>query len=180
MKSESKKPASNNVMKKIVIDKVTFNISAGIEQDQVEKAITLLSRLTGKPPVKTISKKRIPTWNLRPGLPIGAMITMRGKEAEELLKRILKSIDFELPESCFVPNGFSFGVKEYIDIEGMKYDPKLGIMGFDVCVTLRRPGYNIALRKVKKSFVGAKHKITKEESREFAMSQLGIKMKEEE
>ena len=174
------KPAKQNVMRKIKVDKITFNISAGAEQEHVEKAILLLTKITGKTPVKTIARKRIVAWDLRPGLPIGAKITIRGKEADELLKRMLKAVENTLQESCFNINGFSFGIKEYIDVEGVKYDPKLGIMGFDVCVTLKRPGYRVAIRKVKQSYIATKHKITKEESRDFAISQYGVKLGEKE
>ena len=36
----------------------------------------------------------------------------------------------------FQDNGnFSFGIKSYIDIPGEKYDPEIGLMGFDVTTT---------------------------------------------
>ena len=70
-----------NKMKTISLEKVTLNLGAGANQDDVDKAFKLLSALSGEKPVKTFAKKRIATWKIRPGLPIGAKVTLRGKKA---------------------------------------------------------------------------------------------------
>lgn len=171
---------SENIMRNIRIDSVTLNIGAGITAEGVEKAILLLNRLSGKTAVKTFGKKRIPTWKIRPGLPIGARITLRGKEAVEILKRCITAVDNELKQKSFTENGFSFGVKEYVDVPGMKYDPKIGIIGFDVIVSLKRPGYRVARRKLRKAHVGTHHKITANDAWNWAQAELGVKPKVEE
>ena len=38
---------------------------------------------------------------------------------------------------------YSFGIREHIDIPGVKYDPQIGILGLGISVTLTRPGYGI-------------------------------------
>ncbi|HKZ49826.1 MAG TPA: 50S ribosomal protein L5 [Candidatus Nanoarchaeia archaeon] len=166
-------------MREVLIDKVVLNIGAGTEIADVERAATLLSRISGMTAVKTFAKKRIPTWNLRPGLPVGARVTIRGKKAAELLKTLLAAADFAIPKKSFTINGFSFGVKEYVDIQGVKYDPKIGVIGLDVIVALKRRGYRVARRKIKKAKIGTSHKVTAAEAESFAKA-LGVKEREVE
>ena len=164
-------------MKEIRIEKITLNIGVGEAGDKLENAFNLVKRMTNKKPVKTYAKKRVPNWNVRPGLPIGVKVTLRGKEAEELLKKLFKAVDDKVKLSQFDENGnLSFGVKEYIHIPGVKYDPKIGIYGMDVCVTLERPGYRIKRRRYLNRKVGKKHKITKEEASKFFEEKFGIKV----
>jgi large subunit ribosomal protein L5 len=68
---------------------------------------------------------------------------------------------------------FSFGIPEYIDIEGLEYDPDLKIIGLEVAVTLERPGFRVRNRIVRKSQLGKPHKITKDQAIEFVQS-LGV------
>ncbi|MGB9675543.1 MAG: 50S ribosomal protein L5 [Candidatus Nanoarchaeia archaeon] len=168
-----------NPMQKIRIDSVTLNIGAGIEPENVERAVALLQKISGKKAVKTFAKARIPTWKIRPGLPIGARVTLRGKEAYELLKKLLAAVDFKLSKKSFVSNTFSFGIKEYVDIPGIKYDSKIGMAGLDVCVALKRAGFRIAKRKIKKAKIGTKHKITSDEAFAWAQAEFGVKPREE-
>jgi len=170
-----------NAMKEIRIEKVTLNIGAGKDSNKLEKGLKLLKNVTGIEPVKTFTNKRIPGWGLRPGLPIGCKITLRKEKAKEVLLRLLEAKSFVLDESQFDDNGnVAFGIPEYIDIKDVKYDPQIGIMGLEVCVTLDRPGFRIKKRKNKTSKVGKNHRISKEEAIEFMKKELKIKMVEEE
>ena len=58
---------------------------------------------------------------------------------------------------------FGFGIQEHIDL-GMKYDPFTGIFGMDFYVVLKRPGGRVTLRRRCQSKIGAKHRISKEDS----------------
>lgn len=168
-------------MKKIYVEKVTLNIGTGKPGDELEKAVKLLKAMSNHLPVKTEAKKRIPTWGLRPGLQIGTKVTLRDKEAEELLRRLLQAKKNELKRSNFDDNGnLSFGIHEYLDIPGVKYDPSIGIIGLEVAITLSRPGYSIKLRRVKKRNVGARHKIKKEDAIDFMVKNYGVNIKVEE
>ncbi|MBD3263077.1 50S ribosomal protein L5 [Candidatus Woesearchaeota archaeon] len=169
---------TKNKMRTIKIDKVTLNIGAGAISDNVDKAVALLKNITGEKIVKTKAKRRVATWKLRPGLPIGAKVTLRGKKASEVLDRLLQAINYEIYKGSFTENGFSFGVKEYIDIPEVKYDPKIGIIGLQAIVTLKRPGFRIKNRKLRKKKIAPAHKITAEDSMSFAQKKLGIKIKE--
>jgi large subunit ribosomal protein L5 len=171
----------NSSMRQIRIEKLTLNIGAGKEQAVLEKGMALLKNITGVPPVKTITQKRIATWGLRPGLPIGCKITFRREKARELAKRLLLAKNNLLSENNFDDYGnVSFGIHEYIDIPDVKYDPKIGIMGLQASLTLQRPGFRIKRRKIMKRTIPRKHCIAKADAIKFMKDNFTIAIKEEE
>lgn len=158
----------DNKMREIRIEKLTLNIGAGEAGQKLENAKNLLSMVTGKKPVITTAKIRNPVFKIKKGDPIGVKVTLRGKDALEVFERSLKAVDRTLQERMFDGNGnLSFGIKEYIDFPGVKYDPKIGIIGFEVCVTLARRGMRPKRRRRAKSIVGKRHRITREEGIAF-------------
>jgi len=165
-----------NPMRELMIEKLTLNVGVGEAGDKLEKAKILLGRISGTKVVATASKKRIPTWGLRLGLPIGVKTTLRGVKATELLKRILEAADNKLGQNQFDEEGnLSFGLKEYIHIPGVRYDPSLGIIGLDICVTLKRKGGDRTKRKAyKSSRIGKRHRITKKEAIDFFRNNFNI------
>jgi large subunit ribosomal protein L5 len=170
-----------NPMRKIRIEKVTLNIGCGKDQSKLDKAVKLLKSITNIDPIKTFAKKRIPDWGLRPGLPIGCKITLRKNAAIDLLNRLLKAKSFKLRKSCFNEQGnISFGLEEYIDIPGVKYDPEIGIMGLETCITLERPGFRIKRRKLAPKKIPKREWITREEAIEFMQKNFNVKIGEEE
>lgn len=154
---------------------MTLNIGAGKDQSKLDKGMLLIKAITGIEPVKTVTKKRIPGWGLRPGLPIGCKLTLRKQKAIEVLKRLLEAKDKKLVESQFDEQGnLSFGIHEYIDIPGVAYDPKIGIMGLQVCVSLERPGFRIKRRRLEPKRIPKKHQISREEAIKFIQESFGI------
>ncbi len=169
----------DNPMRRIRIEKVTVNIGVGETGERLDKAYELVQRITGQKPVKTRAKVRVPEWGIRPGLPIGVKVTLRGEKAYKLLKeKFLPAVDFKVKASSFTPRGFGFGIKEYVWIPGVKYDPEIGMMGMDIYVTVERPGYRVERRRLKRAKVGGKHRLTKEEVMEWAQKELGVKLVE--
>jgi len=165
-----------NVMREIRLEKVTLNIGAGEAGPKLENAKKLIEKLSEKKVVVTRTHKRT-SFGTAKNRPIGVKVTLRGRKAEEFLKTALQALENKLKASQFDENGnFSFGIKEYIHIPGMRYDPDIGIMGLDVCVTLERPGFRIKRRKVKPKKVGKKHRITKEESQEWVKKKFGVEI----
>ena len=160
-----------NPMRKIMIDKIVLN--CGAVEKKLERSIKLLQYVTGATPKKTLAKKRIPAFDIRPGLEIGCKVTIRGKKAVELLKKLLTE---ELEEKQFGPGFANFPVHEYIQIPSLKYQSEIGIMGFDVCVSLKRAGFSICKRKRKKSKIPARHRISKEETIQFMKENFDIKI----
>jgi large subunit ribosomal protein L5 len=159
----------------IKIDKVTVNIGVGGTGEKLEKAKKLLEKLTEQKPIETVARKRIPTWNLRPGVAIGTKVTLRGEKAKKVLNTTLDAIDRKVHESNFDNLGnFSFGIHEYIDVPGLKYDPLIGMLGFDVNTTLRTWGYRVSKRKRKTARIPKKHMITKQESIEYFKNNFNV------
>ena len=157
-----------NAMREVRIEKLTLNFGAGKEQAKLDKGIAMIKSITGKEPLKTVTNKRIPAWGVRPGLPIGCMLTLRKKAATELLPRLLAAKEKKLASSCFDNYGnVSFGIPEYIEIPGVKYDPKIGVIGLQVCITLGRKGYRIKERKLRNTRIGKKHIVTKNDAMDF-------------
>ncbi len=167
---------AENKMKEIKIEKLTLNIGVGEAGDKLEKAYSLLQKITEKKPVRTVTKKRIPKWNVRPGIAIGVKVTMR-KNFEELLKRLLLSKEYTLKKSCFDNYGnISFGVDEYVHIPGVKYDPKIPMFGLNATITLKRAGYRIRDRRLKKSSIPKNHRINQSEAVDFFKNKYEVKI----
>ena len=165
-----------NQMKRIRLEKVTLNMCTGEPGPELEKAKKLLQLVSGKKVVMTQSRKRS-TFGVTKGREIGVMTTLRGSGAHELLARLLHAKENKLGSSVFDSSGnFSFGIAEYIDVPGVNYDPDIGIRGFDVAVSLERPGYRVKRRKYKRQTVGKSHRITAEESIEWVKKEFGIEV----
>jgi Ribosomal protein L5 len=61
----------------------------------------------------------------------------------------------------------------------MKYDPSIGIYGMDVIVTVRRPGYRVIYRRIKRSKMPERHRTTKEEVIEYLKNNFGVNIVKE-
>ena len=168
-----------NSMKGIGIEKVTLNIGAGKDQARLEKSIKLINNIAGRMPIKTFTKKRIEEWGLRPGLPIGCKLTLRKNFALDILKRLLESKENTLKPNNFDNEGnVSFGINEYIDIPGVKYDPDVGIMGLQVCITLKRNGFRVKRRILKRTEIPLRHRIKKDDAIDFMKNAFNLKIGE--
>lgn len=170
-----------NPMQQIRIEKLTLNIGAGKEPEVLKKGVKLLKNLTSTEPVKTFTQKRIPGWGLRPGLPIGCKVTLRKEAAKEMLRRLLDARGNKLIPSQFDNNGsISFGVPEYIDIKGAKYDPEIGIMGLEASITLERPGFRIKRRVRQKKKLPMRVRIKKEDAIAYLQKEFSVIVEEAE
>jgi len=165
-----------NKMREIRVEKITLNCGTGGPGPKLEKSLKLLSMLSGMKAVSTKTTKRIPTWSVRPGLELGCRVTVRGKKAAKLLDLLIQAKKKELKKSSFDDHGnVAFGVHEYLDIPGIEYDPDIGIIGFEVAVTLERPGFRIRRRARGKKSIPLAHKITKENAITFMGKTYGVK-----
>ncbi len=149
-----------NSMRQVKIEKVV--ISVGGSEDKLEKNAKLIELLTGRKAAKMKTRKRIPTLGVRPKLNVGAVITIR-RNFEPLLKRLFAAVDNKIRKKQVSENTFSFGIKEYIEIPGLEYQRDIGITGFDVTITFARAGKRIQLRKIKKSHLPKKQRVSEEE-----------------
>ena len=159
------------------IEKVVVNMSVGKSGEPLEKASKVLQELTGQNPSKRKAKDSVRDFGIRKGEPIACMTTLRHEQAIDFLKRVLPVVDNKISARSFDKFGnFSFGLKEHIEIPGMKYDPDIGIFGMDVCVSVIRAGYRVKNRRRRKMKVGAKHLLTPEESIVFVKGILGVEV----
>lgn len=173
--AESKTEIKSNPMKSIKIDKITVNVCVGNDKPGMIKADKLLRVLTDKTPVMCSAKKRLATWQIRPGLGIGYKVTLRGDDAHKFLAWVLKSKGNKMgAKSLDTYGNFSIGVAEYLDLSGMKYDADIGIVGFELMTTFTRAGFRIKSRALKKSRVPQRHKVTQEEVIEYMKEHFGV------
>ena len=56
---------------------------------------------------------------------------------------------------------------------GIKYDPKIGILGLNVTVRLARPGFSVATRSKHKASVGKNHRISPDEAKAYLTKEFG-------
>lgn len=162
-------------MRSIRIEKITINIGCGDSGEKLEKAKQLLGELTKKKVVVTRTHGRT-TFGMAQKRPIGCKVTIRGNDAKEFLKKALEAAEKKLPRTVFDSTGnFSFGIKEHIDIPGVRYDPNIGILGMDVSITLERPGFRVKKKKLS-SKIGKKHLIKPEEAIEWVTKNFEVQI----
>ena len=159
------------------IEKVVVNLNVGKSGEPLEKAFKVLEEIAGQTPVKKNAKTTIRDFGIRKGEPIACVVTLRRQKAINFLKKVLPVIDNKISRSSFDRQGnFAFGLKEHIEIAGVKYDPDVGIFGMDVCVTLNRPGDRVSDRRKRKAKIGAKHVLTPDEAILFTKRTLGVEI----
>lgn len=163
-----------NKMREIKIEKVTLNV--GGTADNLDKGVKLLERITEKKAVKAISRKRIPTLGVRPGLAVGGMVTLRGQKAIEILRKLLAAEDNKIKRRQISENSFSFGIKEYIEIPGMQYQRDIGLRGLECSVSFVRAGKRVIRRKIKRGKLPRRQSISKEEISEYLENKFGVNL----
>jgi large subunit ribosomal protein L5 len=122
----------DNVMQVPKLTKIVVNIGLG-EAVQNAKAIDAavgdLTAITGQKPVVTRAKKSIAAYKLREGMPIGAMVTLRGERMYEFVDR-LESValarirDFRgISPNAFDGRGnYTLGIREQLIFPEIEYD----------------------------------------------------------
>jgi len=163
-----------NPMREVIIEKVILSC-AGIE-DKLQRSKKLLNKITGKTVKVVASRKRIPAFNVRPGLETGCLVTIRGKEKEELLKRLFAAKENKIKRSQLEKNHFSFGIPEYLEIAGMEYQRDIGILGLNVTVAFKRKGKRVGIRKVKRAKVPEKQNVSKEEIEAYLVNKFKVEV----
>ncbi len=178
--SEVKQPKAKkekNPMQEVELSKVTLNIGTGNDKQKQESAKKLLELITKRKIADAISKKRIPSFGISKGSKIGAFVTIR-ENAEKLATRLLDAADNQIKKSSISNNTVSFGIKEYIDINGVKYDPKLGMLGMNVNMHFAKKGMRVAEKKIKAGKVSRKQRIVSPEEIEGYLKKHNISIVE--
>lgn len=159
--------------------KAVINIGVGEAGERLVRAQRVLQLLTNHKPIQTLSKRTNKDLGIRKGMPIGCMVTLRQREAEEFLRRALWVKNNRLAEYNFDKEGnFSFGIPDYTDFEDMKYDPDIGIFGMDISVTVERRGKRVAKKRRNRGRIPASHRVGREESIEFIKERFDVEIVE--
>lgn len=162
-------------MRKIRLDKIVLNMGVGKSGEAIEVAKKAMDQITGKKSCSRDAKATQRDWGVRKGEPIGVAVTVRGDVAATLLKKLFDAIGNKVKGKSFDNFGnLSFGIKEHIDIPGIKYDPQIGILGLEAAISLTRPGFSIRVRSRHKASIGKKHKISRDEAIEFLTREFGV------
>lgn len=162
-------------MKRISLEKIVLNMGVGRSGDAIEIAKKALEQISGRKPSAREAKNSQRDWGVRKGEPIGVAVTVRSDEAKALLKRLLDAKGNQVRGKAFDDFGnYSFGIREHIDIPGVKYDPQIGILGLGISVTLTRPGYGIRKRSKHKARVGRSHIIKDQEAKDYLVKEFGV------
>jgi large subunit ribosomal protein L5 len=145
----SKEFGYTNVMAIPRIQKVVVNMGLGEATQNAKIADTgadEIARITGQKPVITRSKKSIAQFKLRKGMPIGAMVTLRGERMWEFLDRLMSVAlprvrDFRgvSPKGFDGRGNFTLGLKDQLlfpEIDYMKVDKARG-MNISVVTTAK-------------------------------------------
>ena len=122
----------SNVMQVPKLEKIVVNIGLGeavSNAKSIDAAVGDLSAITGQKPVVTRAKKSIAAFKLRAGMPIGAMVTLRGPRMYEFLDRLVSVAlprirDFRgvSPNSFDGRGNYTLGLREQIAFPEIDYD----------------------------------------------------------
>ena len=133
-----------NVMQVPRIEKISVNIGLG-ESLQNSKAIEAATSdmmiMTGQKPVVTRARKSIANYKLREGVPIGAMVTLRGNRMWDFLDRLIGVVlprqrDFQgvSPDSFDGRGNYSIGFREQLVFPEIDYDSIDKIRGLEITI----------------------------------------------
>lgn len=133
-----------NTMQVPRLERIVLNVGMGEALQNVkllESAVTELTQVTGQKPVVTRAKKAIAGFKLRKGLPIGAKVTLRGKQMHEFFDRLVNVAlprirDFRgVSTKAFDGRGnYTLGLKEQLTFPEIKYDEVASIHGMDITI----------------------------------------------
>ena len=131
------------------LDKIVLNMGLGEATQNpkiLDSAVEELGAISGQRPVVTRAKKAIANFKLREGMPIGAMVTLRGERMYEFFDRLVNVTlprvrDFKgVSDRSFDGRGnYSLGLREQVIFPEINLDKVDKIKGLTVvvCTTAR-------------------------------------------
>ena len=129
--------------------KIVLNMGLGEATQNpkiIDSAVEELTAITGQKPVVTKAKKAIANFKLRAGLPIGAMVTLRGDRMYEFFDRLVNVArprvrDFKgVTDRSFDGRGnYSLGLREQVIFPEINLEKVDKVKGLTVviCTTAR-------------------------------------------
>ncbi len=168
-------PPAANRWRAVRVLKVVVNAGVGESGEPRTKAEKVLHMITLQKPVATRSRATNRDFGIRLGQEIGAKVTLRGARALDFLDRAFAARDRQFdPVSIDRAGNFSFGIADYTDFAGMKYDPEIGVRGMDICVEMGRAGYRVRERRIASRPLPRRERVTPAETRRFLAEQLKV------
>lgn len=169
------KEKQKNIMQEIEIEKIVLN--CGGTGEKLDKSVRLLQEITNKKPKRIKSKKRIPSFGVRPDLETGCKVTLRGKEMIPLLKRLFLAGENSISKKKVEENHVSFGIEEYITIPEISYQREIGMLGLEVSIVFKRKGKRVKLKKIKRGKYPKRQGVTKQEIIHYLNKNFGVEVK---
>lgn len=126
------------------VEKIVLNIGLGeavANGRALDAAVGDLTTIAGQKPVVTRAKKSIASFKLRAGMPIGAVVTLRGDHMYEFLDRLIATAlprirDFRgISPNAFDGRGnYTLGLREQIMFPEIDYDKIDKVRGLEVTI----------------------------------------------
>jgi large subunit ribosomal protein L5 len=133
-----------NVMQIPGLQKIVLNVGAGestTDSRKAQNAADDLTLISGQKAVVTRAKKSIATYKVREDMPLGAKVTLRGKQMYDFMDRL---VNIALPRvrdfrglkknSCDGRGNYAMGIKEHIVFPEINYDKVDAIRGMDIVI----------------------------------------------
>ncbi|HLJ31058.1 MAG TPA: 50S ribosomal protein L5 [Candidatus Babeliales bacterium] len=126
-----KQLALDNIMMVPKLLKVVLNVGskdAVSDSKVLQEAIDVLTKISGQRAVKRLARKSIAGFKLREGMPIGAMVTLRGSMMYEFLDRFItlalpKVRDFQgLSTKLDGRGSYNVGIKDWTIFPEVDFD----------------------------------------------------------
>ncbi len=124
--------------------KVSLNMGLGeaIQNPKIlDSAVEELAMIAGQRPVITRARKSIAAFKLRQGMPIGCMVTLRGRKMYDFLTKLIhvaipRIRDFRgiSPKGFDGRGNYTLGIKEHLIFPEVDYDKVDKIKGLNVTV----------------------------------------------
>ena len=133
-----------SIMEVPKLEKIVINIGLGDIRDNpkaLDNAMNDLSIITGQKPVITKAKKSIAAFKLREGMPVGAMVTLRGERMYDFLQKLICVVlprirDFRgVSTKSFDGRGnYTLGLKEQSLFPEISFDELDAVHGMNVSI----------------------------------------------
>jgi large subunit ribosomal protein L5 len=126
------------------LEKIVVNVGFGeaIGNSKLLDAVMEdLAIITGQRPVRRRARRSVSNFKLRAGMPIGCMVTIRGKRMYEFFDRLVNTAiprirDFRglSPDSFDGHGNYNFGVSEQTIFPEIDYDKIKTVFGMDFAI----------------------------------------------
>lgn len=143
----AEKCGRKNILALPRLEKIVVNMGVGIatqDKKHLETAVDAMGQITGQKPLVTKARKAISNFKLRDGMPIGCMVTLRGRRMYEFLDRLISIAlprvrDFRgVSRKAFDGNGnYSLGLAEQLVFPELNPDKFTRPQGMNISFVIR-------------------------------------------